>query len=187
MITSAFVAARACQQRIATHCNTPHCSTPQQTAMHCNTYTYRSNHIVHKLASNTLQHTAKKLQRSYMYRSNQLLQKHELARPFPPPKYVRHDLFRCVTWLINKCATTHWYLWHASSIATRWIHIFDDDCFYYHLWRHNVVVAFGIFWSFHIFDVTPSDKWQESFIGLHHTFTLLTLHMCVWDVIHACL
>ena len=29
-----------------------------------------------------------------------------------------------------------------------YIYIYDDDCFYYHSWRNNVVIAFGTLSSF---------------------------------------
>jgi len=29
-----------------------------------------------------------------------------------------------------------------------YIHVMNDDCFYYHSWRNNVVIAFGTLSSF---------------------------------------
>ena len=43
----------------------------------------------------------------------------------------------------------HKLLLDEYGVSKRWVIIMhDDDCFYYHSWRNNVVIAFGTLSSF---------------------------------------
>ena len=47
------------------------------------------------------------------------------------------------------CLYTHKYTYTYINIYMNNYNIYnDDDCFYYHSWRNNVVIAFGTLSSF---------------------------------------
>ena len=69
-----------------------------------------------------------------------------------------HDLFTCVTWLIQMCDMTHWYVWHDSFIHVKWvIHICDMT--YSYMWRDSFIC---VTWLIQMCDMTHSDVWHDS-------------------------
>ena len=62
------------------------------------------------------------------------------------------------SWLEESSTMHDWVVWCKSKKGAEEIRLFelggkeifynDDDCFYYHSWRNNVVIAFGTLSSF---------------------------------------
>jgi len=68
-----------------------------------------------------------------------------------PPKWQKHDLVSGGHGRAAKLgACVNWVDWLRTSADKRmWSgRRADDDCFYYHSWRNNVVIAFGTLSSF---------------------------------------
>jgi len=76
--------------------------------------------------------------------------------------HVTHlnDLFICVTWLIDVCDKTPWYVWHDSSICVTWlIHMWD--------WIHSCVTWIHAFLCFVPPQVDKQSVHQTYAPGMH--------------------
>ena len=56
----------------------------------------------------------------------------------------------CMCKCVCVCLCVHACMFLCVFVCVRvcvCVRAYDDDCFYYHSWRNNVVIAFGTLWS----------------------------------------
>jgi len=89
-------------------------------------------------------------------------------------RYVWHDSFTCVTWLIHMCDMTHSYVWQDSLICMTWlIHMCDTTHSY--VWHDSFICLTRLT---HMYDMTHPYVWHDSFICVTRL-----IHMC--DMTHS--
>jgi len=85
-----------------------------------------------------------------------------------PPEMVRHDSLICVTWLIDMCDVTRWYVWRDSLIYVTWlVHILEEEGAIPKTTIHCIP------WLMTMCDMFDSYVWHDSFI-------------CVSWLVHLC-
>jgi len=66
-------------------------------------------------------------------------------------RYMRHDSFTHVTWLIHMCGMTYSYVWRDSFIRVTWLHSY--------VWHDSFIC---VTWLILVWDMTHSHVWHDS-------------------------
>jgi len=96
--------------------------------------------------------------------------------------HASNYLLMLVTWLIQICDTTHWFVRHDSLICVTWL-ICMCDTTHSNVWYDTFA---RVAWIIHI-DLTDSYVWRDSFvyvIWLLYAATLSRIWMKKWVMSH---